>query len=210
MVLSLEIYTDPDAFSRDPYIGIYQIECGPMDNEPFGTALILPDGYTDTTFKNWFIESRLRTHLAVEVGKYIEQMTPQFGDHPKNVLDTPLVVVTGVCYARTWARLAYSGKANTLEPETVSAKLCCPDPEKDFFYWECKASPSLIDTATGPKEEELQDGRAVSANQCVGIQIREIKLFGRSWVDRVRSRTSISSNTSKRSFMSFRQKPRIP
>ena len=104
-----------------------------MENGPFGIALILPDGYTYTSFKGWYRESRLRAHLAIEVRKYIEQMTPLFGDHPNSVLDTPLVVVTGVYYARTWARLAYSGKVDSVEPEIVTAKLCRPDPKKDFF-----------------------------------------------------------------------------
>ncbi|PPQ64807.1 hypothetical protein CVT26_002639 [Gymnopilus dilepis] len=139
----------------------------PKTKDPVrGTALILPDAMVRTT---------ILPSAQEEMQGYFDQHAREWykfcrAHENKKVRETKngsLLLVTSCYKAKTWAMATFNKRRSSKKQE-VRLSLYKSDPNADIYAWEVEGS---VLARTGPAQEEMMNGLAIDANQCVAVEL---------------------------------------
>jgi len=142
-------------------------------NKPFGAALALPDGYCTSSLNgnDLVVNADFLQHLETEIQRYFMCIKATYRE---KTFETPLLLVTSVYYSKTWANITYSRKRNAGQNKDLYAKLNRSVPELDIWRWNHSSPSDVLKCRSGPSESELDNGVAVTNNQCIGVEVEQI------------------------------------
>jgi len=143
------------------------------EKKGFGAALVLPDGYCKSSLQNIINKKAFLQHLEAEIQRYFQYIKATYRKKPP--LETRLSLVTSVYYSKTWANIIYSSKRNGSREEGFVAELNRSVPGLDIWRWKHSSPSDILPSQSGPSESELDNGVAVTNNQCIGVEVAQIK-----------------------------------
>jgi len=142
------------------------------EKKGFGAALVLPDGYCKSSLQNIINKRDFLQHLETQIQRYFQCIKATYRKKPP--LETRLSLVTSVYYSKTWANIIYSGKRSGSRDKGFDAGLNRSVPGLDIWRWKHSSPSDILISQSGPSESELDNGVAVTNNQCIGVEVAQI------------------------------------